>query len=250
MCQWTHAMVKFHEVNKKVEPLRQRLAVAQEDNRVFQEKLRIAQAQLEDVARKLEKLQADKTRAEEEMNELERVVQLTEIKLGRAAMLIDGLAGEKKNWTSTMQEINENSKYLLGDMIAAAGQIAYVGPFTTLYRNDLLNGWKNELKNHGILHHAQLSVYHTLQDPIVTQGWNVNGLPTDVLSVENAIIMSNARRWPLMIDPQNQANKWIRQTYPEGIEVLKPSQKDVIKRIEYAVRSGRAVLLEKCWREH
>ncbi|ESS70037.1 dynein heavy chain [Trypanosoma cruzi Dm28c] len=244
MCQWTHAMVKFHEVNKKVEPLRQRLAVAQEDNRVFQEKLRIAQAQLEEVARKLEKLQADKTRAEEEMNELERVVQLTEIKLGRAAMLIDGLAGEKKNWTSIMQEINENSKYLLGDMIAAAGQIAYVGPFTALYRNDLLNGWKKELKNHGILHHAQLSVYHTLQDPIVTQGWNVNGLPTDVLSVENAIIMSNARRWPLMIDPQNQANKWIRQTYPEGIEVLKPSQKDVIKRIEYAVRSGRAVLLE------
>ncbi|RNF14084.1 putative dynein heavy chain [Trypanosoma conorhini] len=244
MCQWTHAMVKFHEVNKKVEPLRQRLAVAQEDNRVFQEKLRMAQARLEEVAKKLEELQTNKTRAEEEMKELERVVELTEIRLGRASMLIDGLAGEKKNWTSTLQEIDENSKFLLGDMIAAAGQIAYVGPFTASYRSDLLRTWEAELKNHSILHHAQLSVYHTLQDPIVTQGWNVNGLPTDVLSVENAIIMKNARRWPLMIDPQTQANKWIRQTFGEGIEILKPSQKDLIKRIEYGVRSGRAVLLE------
>lgn len=29
-------------------------------------------------------------------------------------------------------------------------------------------------------------------------------------SIDNAIIVSNARRWPLMIDPQAQANKWIK----------------------------------------
>ncbi|EAN77952.1 Cytoplasmic dynein 2 heavy chain (DYNC2H1), putative [Trypanosoma equiperdum] len=244
MCQWTHAMVKFHYVNKKVEPLRQRLAVAQEDNRVFQEKLRIAQVRLEAVAMKLERLQDDKTRAENEMQELEQVVRMTELKLARADMLIDGLGGEKKNWTNTVREIDENFKYLVGDMLAAAGQIAYVGPFTATYRSELLTQWTAELDRHKLVHHPQLSVFYTMQDPIVTQGWNVNGLPTDMLSVENALIMSNARRWPLMIDPQTQANKWIRQTYPDGLEILKPTQKDLVKRIEYAVRSGRPVLLE------
>ncbi|KAG8342491.1 P loop [Trypanosoma vivax] len=244
MCQWTHAMVKFHEVNKKVEPLRQRLSIAQEDNRVFQEKLRMAQARLEAVAVRLAKLQNDKTNAENEMQELENVVKMTEVKLNRAAMLIDGLEGEKKNWTNTLLEIGENSKYLVGDMIAAAGQIAYLGPFTSVYRNTLLQQWAEKLDEHKIMHHPQLSVFHTLQDPIVTQGWNVNGLPTDILSVENGIIMSNARRWPLMIDPQTQANKWIRQSFPESLEILKPTQKDVVKRIEFAVRAGRSVLLE------
>lgn len=35
----------------------------------------------------------------------------------------------------------------------------------------------------------------------------IQGLPTDSVSVDNAILVTDGRRWPLMIDPQNQANK-------------------------------------------
>ncbi len=34
------------------------------------------------------------------------------------------------------------------------------------------------------------------------RAWTIAGLPSDTVSVENAIIISKARRWPLMIDPQ------------------------------------------------
>ena len=33
------------------------------------------------------------------------------------------------------------------------------------------------------------------------------GLPTDSVSVDSAILVTSGRRWPLMIDPQSQANK-------------------------------------------
>jgi dynein heavy chain len=32
--------------------------------------------------------------------------------------------------------------------------------------------------------------------------WQIAGLPVDSFSTDNGIIVSNARRWPLMIDPQ------------------------------------------------
>lgn len=32
--------------------------------------------------------------------------------------------------------------------------------------------------------------------------WNNEGLPSDRMSTENATILSNSDRWPLMIDPQ------------------------------------------------
>jgi len=40
--------------------------------------------------------------------------------------------------------------------------------------------------------------------------WLIASLPNDSFSIENGIIIANARRWPLCIDPQGQANKWIK----------------------------------------
>ena len=41
--------------------------------------------------------------------------------------------------------------------------------------------------------------------------WANEGLPADQLAVENASIVSNCARWPLMIDPQLQGVTWIKQ---------------------------------------
>ncbi len=71
------------------------------------------------------------------------------------------------------------------------------------------------------------------------------GLPVDTLSTQNALIVSNARRWPLMIDPQLQANKWIRKLEEQaGLMVVTLSDADVMRKIETAVEHGRPVLIE------
>ena len=39
-------------------------------------------------------------------------------------------------------------------------------------------------------------------------------------SLDNAIIVTNSHRWPLMIDPQGQANKWIKNMEkPNSLQV-------------------------------
>ena len=49
-----------------------------------------------------------------------------------------------------------------------------------------------------------LSLISVLADPYEIRQWNSNGLPRDSVSTENAILVTRGRRWPLMIDPQEQ----------------------------------------------
>jgi len=45
--------------------------------------------------------------------------------------------------------------------------------------------------------------------------WNADGLPRDAVSTENAVLVTRGRRWPLMIDPQEQVRglKCFKSTY-------------------------------------
>jgi dynein heavy chain len=68
--------------------------------------------------------------------------------------------------------------------------------------------------------------------PVVIQSWNIAGLPKDDTSTENGVIIDKTRRWPLMIDPQNQANKFIKNMgakHEEGINVAKPTESNLMR---------------------
>lgn len=64
------------------------------------------------------------------------------------------------------------------------------------------------------------------------------------MSTENATILSNSSRWPLMIDPQLQGIKWIKNKYRDNLMVLRLTDKNYLDRIEYGIANGEVVLLE------
>jgi len=91
----------------------------------------------------------------------------------------------------------------------------------------------------------QFSLIHTLGEPLLIREWNIFGLPTDNFSVENGIIVFSSTRWPLMIDPQGQANKWIKtMENSNNISVVKLSNSNYMTSIRSAIEHGLPVLLE------
>ena len=51
-----------------------------------------------------------------------------------------------------------------------------------------------------------MTVINVLADNFEIRQWNSDGLPKDQVSTENAILVTRGRRWPLMIDPQEQVS--------------------------------------------
>ena len=52
-----------------------------------------------------------------------------------------------------------------------------------------------------------------LSSDAVIQDWTAKGLPADEHSVQNGILTTAASRFPLCIDPQQQAVQWIKNMH-------------------------------------
>ena len=74
----------------------------------------------------------------------------------------------------------------------------------------MVTEWLTHLTELEIPHSPTCSLVSTLGDAVKIRNWQIAGLPRDTLSVENGVIVQYSQRWPLFIDPQAQANKWIK----------------------------------------
>ncbi|XP_035155786.1 dynein axonemal heavy chain 2 isoform X7 [Callithrix jacchus] len=139
LCMWVRAMELYGRLYRVVEPKRIRMNAALAQLREKQAALAEAQEKLREVAEKLEMLkkQYDEKLAQKE--ELRQKSEEMELKLERAGMLVSGLAGEKARWEETVQGLDEDLGYLVGDCLLAAAFLSYMGPFLTNYRDEIVN---------------------------------------------------------------------------------------------------------------
>uniref|UniRef100_A0A8C9UVX8 Uncharacterized protein n=1 Tax=Spermophilus dauricus TaxID=99837 RepID=A0A8C9UVX8_SPEDA len=138
---------------------------------------------------------------------------------------------------------------LTGDVLVSAGVIAYLGAFTSGFRQTCTEDWSMLCKVL-VLYLVKFSLSKTLGDPVKIRAWNIAGLPTDTFSIDNGVIVNNSRRWPLMIDPQGQANKWIKNSEKENqLSVIKLSDSDYIRTLENCIQFGTPLLLENVGEE-
>ena len=128
------------------------------------------------------------------------------------------------------RQLREFYECLTGDILVSAGLIAYLGAFTSAFRVEISNEWAAECQAKQIPSSASFNLQTTLGDPVKIREWNIDGLPSDSFSIENAIIIFKSRRWPLCIDPQGQANKWIKKMETNNkLFVIKLSDGDFLR---------------------
>ncbi|XP_043269180.1 dynein axonemal heavy chain 1-like [Venturia canescens] len=244
LCLWVHAMYNYYFVNLKVEPKMIALKEAEKALAETEKTLAVAMDRLREVEEGIEKLESLLRVEENNKAELEKQKQLCEDRMSRAVRLIAGLAEEQKRWTISVNDMKGLLKNVIGDILISAGAIAYLTPFTDTYRESLLTSW-HVILGSGVPHTQGCNPVSVLGDPVEIRKWQIDGLPRDSLSVENAVLVKNSARWPLFIDPQGQANKWIKNMgKSSGLSIVKISDKDILRVVEHCVRFGKPCLIE------
>nr|XP_020824636.1 dynein heavy chain 12, axonemal isoform X2 [Phascolarctos cinereus] len=250
LCKWIMAMEVYDRVAKVVAPKKARLAEAQKSLGETMNLLNQKRAELKAVEDRLANLQQTFLEKTEEKVRLEDQVELCAKKLERASKLIGGLGGEKTRWSKAADDLQNTYDNLTGDVLISAGVIAYLGAFTAGFRHECTKDWSRLCKEKEIPCSDDFSLSKILGDPVKIRAWNIAGLPTDAFSIDNGVIVSNSRRWPLMIDPQGQANKWIKNSERENqLSVIKLSDSDYMRTLENCIQFGAPLLLENVGEE-
>ncbi|CAM6082178.1 unnamed protein product [Calypogeia fissa] len=250
LCKWVLAMDKYDTVAKVVAPKKLKLAAAETEYEKVMVGLKDKQAQLKDILSKLAKLEKELDVNMAKKEGLQHEVKICTVKIERAEQLVGGLGDERTRWIQAAKQLSEIYPDLIGDALVSAGIIAYLGAFTASYREEIVTSWMALIKKDRITHTPDFSFRASLGSPVVIRQWVIAGLPNDFVSVDNGIIMANSRRWPLMIDPQGQANKWIRNLERErNLQIIKLGDAGYMRTLENAIQFGLPVLLENVGEE-
>lgn len=245
LCKWVIAIDLYDAVAKVVAPKKAKLFAAvellKETKKFLAEKRQLA-AELE---ANVAKLNQELANANAERQRLEDEAELCKNKLARAETLIGSLGGEKVRWTESANNLQALYDRLAGDVMISCGVIAYLAPLTMHFRSDCMTEWHVYCQGLKIPCSDNYSFIDVLGSEIKIQSWNLDGLPRDNFSAENSIIMDNSSRYTLFIDPQEQANKWIKQMERKNrLQVVKFSQAGYMKVLETCIEFGNPALIE------
>ncbi|CAG0887043.1 unnamed protein product [Darwinula stevensoni] len=213
LLSWTKAMAFFFSVNKEVLPLKANLALQEARLGVAMKELQRSEMELAAKEASLASVREQYAAAVAETRRLASDADTCRRKMQAAETLINGLAGEKQRWTKQSRTFK--------DQIGSSDVKKYL--------------WKE----------CEKVVTITICVHINISEWNLQGLPNDELSIQNALIATKASCYPLLIDPQGQGKQWIKNREAKNeLQITSLNHKYFRTHLEDSLSLGRPLLIE------
>ncbi|CAM9708915.1 unnamed protein product, partial [Ectocarpus fasciculatus] len=264
LCTWCRAMTYYHEASKArifcfylhprqiahrqvVKPKLEALRIAEVKLQDAQKELEEAESKLQNCQDVLTKLQTKFETQMAKKRAIEENAARTRSRMEQATALIVGLGGERTRWTEDSRKFADTKRRLVGDVALSCAFVGYCGPFNQEFRDHLVKTrFSDDLVTRGIPLTKGLDLTSFLVDMGTIGDWNLDGLPTDPLSIQNGILVTRSSRYPLLIDPQGQALNWIRRHEKDRLPasgVTSFSSDKLRDTLEYCMMEGKALII-------
>ncbi|XP_055846772.1 dynein axonemal heavy chain 10 isoform X2 [Episyrphus balteatus] len=243
---FVRAVISFFEVFREVKPKKERVDFLEQEQNLqikILYKLNNEITQLEETLDVLNSKYAESIR---QMKMLTEMMNQAERRLVASDRLISGLTSERSRWSEVLIVHGEQKSKLVGQCLVCASFLAYAGAFSWEFRKTMLyNDWLNDLRSHEIPIADDFDLARCLSTEVQVCDWISKGLPPDEFSVQNGILTVRASRFPLCIDPQEQALRWIKKSEAQNnLKILSFNDPDFLKQIESSIMYGIPVLFQ------
>ena len=244
-----HFIINMYKLDillkEKLIPLAKESAEATASFNEAQENLSRIQASVRAIKTKLEELNDRYQDINKKQQKLQAQISESQKKLNRAQKLTSKLGGEKKRWADSAVELAEKLPFVFGDVLLSSLYIAFLGPFIVPFREKFVKNVIFKLLEEKHIQFSHISEINKLiGDPFDISNWVINGLPPDSGSLDSGIILFEATKPCLLIDPQKQAIKFFQKLYKNDFTFYKKIEINVKKILK--PNEKRETLMENC----
>nr|WAW84832.1 axonemal dynein heavy chain 10 [Halisarca dujardinii] len=234
------AVMGYCAVAREVKPKREKVAQLEKNFQMSKRELERIQKELVSIEEKLSVLGKQYEDAMSEKQALQAEAEIMERRLIAADKLITGLSSEKQRWKIELEQLKQKRVRLLGDCLLCSSFLSYLGAFSWDFRyNMLMESWQCDVQERQIPLSQPFKLESLLTNDVEISRWTSESLPPDELSIQNGILTTRASRYPLCIDPQQQALNWIRKKEEKNnLKVCTFNDPDFIKHLEIAIKFG------------
>lgn len=249
LCNWCIALSSYHVSSLVMIPKLQNLQAKEGLLHNALKHLATAKESSAQAQAIVDRLQSDFEATLETKKMLEEDTERTKAKMSAANSLIQSLGGEKRRWGNDAQSFAESKRRLVGDCALACAFVSYLGPFNYQFRQRLLyETFFKQCNDERIPFSQDIKLTSFLVDDSTIANWNQEGLPKDDLSIQNGILVTKASRYPLLIDPQDQAVTWVKEreknNLPAGFDTTTVNHKAIRQQLEDAMENGNVLIVE------
>lgn len=127
--------------------------------------------------------------------------------------------------------LDEQYFNLVGDAALSSAFMSLAGPFPADYREEMNAKWLKNIRSIDIPHDPQFHFCSFLGSQATIKKWQGDGLPIDNFSTENGVLITKGDRWALNIDPQTQANSWIKKMHGKNLNILDVNDAKLVQKM-------------------
>ena len=209
-----------------------------------------AQTKKEELERKLElvsgtqrKLQKEYDDSKAKLDKVQDEQNTLMNKLATAEKFIGLLASNNERWKKDVERLKSDKINIAGDCLLGSSFVSYIGVFNSFFREKLIAKWQSLILAKDIKVTDNIDIVHTLSTEAEILKMKAEGLPSDPFSTENAVIITQCTRYPLIIDPQMQALSWLknRQTKKAIVQYRAPKWDQLIGE---SISTGDDIIIE------
>ncbi|KAG7479775.1 cytoplasmic dynein 2 heavy chain 1 isoform X1 [Solea senegalensis] len=247
LAAWVTANVQYSHVLERIEPLEREQAGLHENLRKTENRKNKLEDQLNSVGAKVSDLKDKFQCHTAEAAKLEAEVTKAQDTISAAQQLISQLDGEHTRWNTQMSEIKNELDTLPVRTMLAAAFITYLSAAPEDRRKHSLETW---MAQSGLQKFDLRSFLCSESEQLI---WKSEGLPSDDLSMENALVILqiNALKLrsvacPFLIDPSSRATEWLRTHLKQHrLEVISQQDNNFMTSLELAVRFGKTLIIQE-----